>query len=40
MMIYKNLNIYYRLRESMNTIEYTIKSDSSSISTGMDKHII
>ena len=38
MMIYKNLNIYYRLRESMNTM--SIKSDSSSISTGMDKHII
>ena len=35
MMIYKNLNIY-----KDEYYEYTIKSDSSSISTGMDKHII
>ena len=40
MMIYKNLNIYYHLKESMNTMSTQIKSDSSSISTGMDKHII
>jgi len=40
MMIYKKLKYILPFKRKHEYYEYTIKSDSSSISTGMDKHII